>query len=221
MREKERLQKIIEALDMEYEDIGCALVYDKPYELLMATRLSAQCTDVRVNIVTKELFEKYPTLLSIAAAPVEDIMAVVRPCGFYRVKAQNIVDMANILLTKYNGVVPDTIEELIKLPGVGRKTANLIVGDIYGKPAIVTDTHCIRISNKLGLCNTKDPFKVEMALKKILPESRSGQICHQLVWHGRRYCIARRPKCDVCPLYTLCPAGGYIGKDAKKKEKRM
>lgn len=209
MRIKERVKKIMEELDGEYGEGTCSLIYKEPYQLLMATRLSAQCTDERVNIVTKELFSKYPTLESIAAAPLPDMMEMVHSCGFYRVKAQNLIDMANILLEQYGGVVPDTIEELLKLPGVGRKTANLVVGDIYHKPSVVTDTHCIRISNLLGLCDTTDPYKVELALRKLLPSDRSGTFCHQLVHHGRKYCVARRPKCDNCPLYLLCPTGGY------------
>jgi endonuclease-3 len=218
MRVKERIKKIMEALDEEYGEGTCSLIYTKPYELLMATRLSAQCTDARVNMVTKELFLKYPTLQSIAEASLPDMMEMVRSCGFYKVKAKNLIEIAQILLEEYGGVVPDTIEELIRLPGVGRKTANLIVGDIYNKPCVVADTHCIRISNCLGLCNTTDPYKVEITLRKILPEEKSANFCHQLVWHGRKYCIARRPKCNLCPLYPFCPTGGYrpLGENVKK-----
>lgn len=216
MRIKERIAKIIEALDREYGEATCSLTYEKPHELLIATRLSAQCTDERVNRITPELFAKYPTLESIAKADLADITRIVRPCGFYKVKAQNIVDMANMLINVYGGKVPDTIEELTKLPGVGRKTANLILGDIYHKPAVVADTHCIRISNLLGLCDTKDPYKVEMALAKLLPKEKSASFCHQLVWHGRKTCIARRPKCELCPLYPYCPTGGYRPENNKK-----
>lgn len=207
MKKKELLAMIMEEFDRLYPDAECSLTYEKPYELLFATRLSAQCTDARVNIVTKELYAKYPTLESLAEAPIEDIEQIVHPCGFFRQKAKNIVETSQILLEKYDGKLPDTVEELIKLPGVGRKTANLIVGDVFGKPSVVADTHCIRLSNRFGFCKTEDPYQVELALRKILPPERSGRYCHQTVLHGRALCTARSPKCAQCPMNSYCPFG--------------
>lgn len=202
---QEKITGILDALDHRYGQAICSLTYRHPYELLIATRLSAQCTDARVNQVTPILFGKYPTLESLAHADPLDVMEIVKPCGVYKVKGQNIVDMSRMLLDEYGGIVPDTIEELTKLPGVGRKTANLICGDVYGKPAIVADTHCIRITGRLGLHpRLKDPVKVEMALKKVIPPERSNNFCHQLVHFGREVCTARSPKCDHCELAMYC-----------------
>lgn len=205
MTKKQQALQIIEELKRIYPDAVCSLTYRHPYELLIATRLSAQCTDARVNIVTEVLFDRYPTLQSLADATFEEIEEIVRPCGLGKTKAKDIVTMSNQLIDDYNGVVPDTIEELTKLSGVGRKTANLIIGDVYGKPSIVTDTHCIRICGRLGLTDgSKVPLSVEKQLRAILPPEESGDFCHRLVHFGREYCIARSPKCDCCPLFSLC-----------------
>lgn len=210
---REKVGEIIEILRGLYPDAVCSLDYGKPYELLFSTRLSAQCTDARVNTVTPALFAKYPTLEAFAAADVGDVEEIIRSCGFYHSKARDIVACAGVLLEKYGGELPSTVEELIKLPGVGRKTANLIVGDVFHGPAIVTDTHCIRIANRLGLCNTKEPEKVERALRKIVPPEEGSDLCHRFVLFGRDVCTARAPKCAGCPLAALC--GGR--QDGKKE----
>lgn len=204
MKKAEIAQFAVEQLKLDYPDAICSLDAENPVQLLIATRLSAQCTDARVNLVTPELFSKYPTLEDYASAKIEDVEAIVRPCGFYHMKARDIIGMAQMILDEYGGTVPDTIEELTKLPGVGRKTANLIVGDVYQKPAVVADTHLIRISNRLGLVNTKDPYKVEMELKSLLPPVESNDFCHRCVLHGRAVCDARKPKCEICNLRTVC-----------------
>ena len=174
MTKKERALLAIELLKQVYPEAICSLDYEKPYELLISTRLAAQCTDARVNIVTKDLYQKYQSLGDFAAADLMELEEMVRPCGFYHTKAKDIIGMSQMLLEQYNGILPDTVEELTKLPGIGRKTANLIVGDIYHKPAIVCDTHCIRITNLLGLTTGKDPAKVEDQLRKILPPEESN-----------------------------------------------
>ena len=197
---KEKANTVCDTLERLYPQAVCSLVYSTPYELLIATRLSAQCTDARVNVVTKELFSKYPTLESIAGANLEDIEKIVHPCGLYKTKAKDILSIANDLITRFGGQVPDNMEDLTSLSGVGRKTANLILGDIYHKPAIVCDTHCIRITNRLGLSNTKDPYKCELQLREILDPERSSDLCHRLVLFGRDVCTARNPKCDECPF---------------------
>ncbi len=207
MTKKELALLSVEALKKLYPEAICSLIADKPYELLMATRLSAQCTDARVNIVTRDLFSKFTTLESIANADIEDIENCIKSCGLYKTKARDLKAMANELLERYDGVVPDSIEELITLSGVGRKTANLIVGDVYGKPSVVVDTHCIRITNRIGLVNESDPKKIEFALKKILPPKESGDFCHRIVLHGRALCTARSPKCSECPLNEFCKYG--------------
>lgn len=184
-----------------YPDPLCALHYEKPYELLIAVRLSAQCTDARVNMVTPVLFEKYPTLDAFAEADVAGVEECIRSCGFFHAKARDIVECARILLEKHGGRIPDTMEELLKLPGVGRKTANLLLGDLYGQPgAVVTDTHCIRIAGRLGLTDSKEPEKVERDLREILPAEESSDFCHRIVLHGRALCTARKPDCAACPL---------------------
>lgn len=204
MRRKEIAEFAVEQLKLDYPEAICSLDAENPVQLIIATRLSAQCTDARVNLVTPKLFEKYPTLEDYAAANIEDVEDIVRPCGFYHMKARDIVGMAQMILDEYGGVVPDTIDELVRLPGVGRKTANLIVGDVYKKPAVVADTHLIRISNRLGLVSTKDPYKVEMELKKLLPPEESNDFCHRCVLHGRAVCDARKPKCEICGLKKVC-----------------
>ena len=197
---KEKANTVCDTLEKLYPQAVCSLVYSTPYELLIATRLSAQCTDARVNIVTKELFSKYPTLEALASADLADIERIVHPCGLYKTKAKDVLSIANDLIDRFGGEVPDTMEELTSLSGVGRKTANLILGDIFKKPAIVCDTHCIRITNRLGLSSTKDPYKCELQLREILDPARSSDLCHRLVLFGRDVCTARSPKCDECPF---------------------
>lgn len=205
-KKKEAAKKAIEALKQRYPDAVCSLEYGDALQLLISTRLSAQCTDARVNMVTPALFERFPDLDSFADADVGEVEELIRSCGLYKTKARDIVAMAKMLRDMYGGVIPDTVEELIKLPGVGRKTANLVVGDVYGKPAVVADTHCIRISKRLGLCDTKDAKKVEQQLREILPPEESNAFCHRLVLFGREICSARSPKCDICPLNKVCPS---------------
>ena len=194
----------VEALEREYPDAVCSLEYQVPHELLISTRLAAQCTDARVNIVTKDLFAKYRSIEDFANADIDEVKAIVKPCGFFNTKARDIVNMCKKIMEEYNGQVPDSIEELTKLPGVGRKTANLVVGDIFGKPAVVCDTHCIRITNLLGLTTTKDPGKCEKELRPILPPEKSNDFCHRLVLHGRAVCKARRPDCAGCCMQEFC-----------------
>ena len=203
-----KIHFIIETLKARYPLAACSLSYEKAYELLFATRLAAQCTDARVNLVTPVLYARYPTLEAIAGAEVADVEQIISSCGLYHTKARDIVACAQMLVEKYGGIVPDSIEELVKLPGVGRKTANLIVGDVYKKPAIVTDTHCIRIANRLGLVSTKDPYKVERALREIVPPEEGSDLCHRFVLFGREVCTARNPACGSCPLSGVCGAGG-------------
>ena len=196
----------MDILKERYPDT-CSLVAEKVYELLFSTRLSAQCTDARVKLVTKELYARYPTLQALAEADLEELCAIVKPCGLFRTKANDIKNSAKLLLERFGGRVPDTMEELLTLPGVGRKTANLILSDIYGKPAIVADTHCIRISSRLGLvppaCG-KDPYKVELALKQVVEPAEQASLCHRFVHFGRDICTARSPRCGECPLRELC-----------------
>ncbi|WP_283675158.1 endonuclease III [Butyricicoccus sp. Marseille-Q5471] len=207
MTKKERAATVTELLKEAYPDAVCALHYTTDYELLFATRLSAQCTDVRVNLVTEDLFKTFPTLESYAEAPIEAIEDGIKTCGLYHTKARDLKACAAMLLADFGGRVPDKIDDLLKLPGIGRKTANLVLGDIYGQPAVVTDTHCIRLSNRLGFVkNEKDPLKVEMALRKLLDPKESSDFCHRLVLHGRECCTARNPKCQNCPLATVCPS---------------
>ena len=202
---KEKVTAIIEILKNRYPDALCALHYQKDYELMIAVRLSAQCTDARVNLVTPALFAAYPTLEAMAAADIADVENYVRSCGFYRHKARDIVLGCQMLLTDFGGRVPDTMEELLKIPGIGRKTANLLLGDIHGKPgSIVCDTHCIRICGRLGLSKGKDPEKVERQLREILPPEESNDFCHRIVLFGREVCTARKPNCAACPLAMHC-----------------
>ena len=204
MNIKQKTTEIINLLKEEYPEVKCALVYSKPHELLIATRLSAQCTDKRVNLVTPDMFAHFPEIKDYAEAEVSEVEEHIKSCGLYKVKAKDIVEMCKVLRDKYNSTVPDTIEELIKLPGVGRKTANLICGDLYGKPAYVCDTHVIRLTNKLGLAKGKDALSVEKQLRKIIPEIESLNFCHRLVWHGRLVCNARKPECEKCCLNKVC-----------------
>ena len=202
---KNKVQSVIKILKEQYPDALCALQYDKDYELMIAVRLSAQCTDARVNLVTPALFQAYPTLESLANADVQDIEKYIHSCGFYRQKAKDIVGACQMLLNDYHGKVPGTMEELLRLPGVGRKTANLLLGDIFGTPgSVVCDTHCIRICGRLGLSAGTDPEKVEIQLRAILPPEESSDFCHRIVLFGRDICAARAPKCSQRPLAYLC-----------------
>jgi len=202
---KEKIPHIIKTLKDSYPDALCQLRYEKDYELLFAVRLSAQCTDERVNMVAPVLFAAYPSLEALAGADTEDLERIVHSCGFYRAKARDIQAASAMLLESYGGKVPDTMEELLKLPGVGRKTANLILGDLYNKPgAIVVDTHCIRITNLLGLVHTKIPEKIEAELRELLPPEESNDFCHRIVLHGRAVCVANRPACGSCSLAPFC-----------------
>ena len=201
----EKVNAIIAALEARYPDALCALHYQKDYELMIAVRLSAQCTDARVNLITPALFQAYPTLEAMAAADIADVENYVHSCGFYRQKAKDIVQSCQMLIRDYNRKVPDSMEELLKLPGVGRKTANLLLGDLYGVPgSVVCDTHCIRICGKLGLSEGKEPEKVEKQLRAILPPEKSSDFCHRIVLFGRDICTARSPKCGECPLAIHC-----------------
>lgn len=208
MTRKERVFKAIEVLKERYPDAICSLTASNPFELLVAVRLSAQCTDARVNMVTPALFEKYKTLDDYCNADIKDVENIIKSCGFYRSKAESIVGMAQMIRDKFGGVVPDNIDDLITLPGVGRKTANLIVGDVYGKESIVVDTHMIRISNRLGLVNVKEPEKIEYALKKVVPADEGSDFCHRIVLFGRDVCSARKPLCDDCPMNDFCKKVG-------------
>ena len=202
---KKKALAVIDILKQRYPDAPCALHYKKDYELMIAVRLSAQCTDARVNLVTPALFEAYPTIEAMAAANISDVENYIHSCGFYRQKAKDIVLACQLLLEKHNGKVPDTMEALLELPGVGRKTANLLLGDLYGQPgSVVCDTHCIRICGRLGLSKGKEPEKVEQQLRKILPPEESSDFCHRIVLFGREVCIARSPKCAECPLSMHC-----------------
>ncbi len=197
--------EIVARLEREYPLAQCTLDYDDAYHLLVSVRLAAQCTDARVNQVTPALFARYPTVRDMAQARVEDVEQYIRSCGFYHGKASDIVNAAVMIETRFNGKVPDNMEDLLKLPGVGRKSANLILGDVYNAPgAVVVDTHCIRITNLLGYVDTKDPAKIEPILRAILPPDKSNDFCHRMVLHGRAVCVARRPQCEKCVLRDLC-----------------
>lgn len=206
MTKKKLALEVIEKLKNEYPDAACTLDYDDAWKLLVSVRLAAQCTDARVNVVVEGLFDKYPSVATLAEADVDDIENIVRPCGLGRSKARDISACMKMLHEKYSDTVPDDFDELLKLPGVGRKSANLIMGDVFGKPAIVTDTHCIRLANRIGLVdNIKEPKKVEMALWKIIPPEEGSDLCHRLVIHGREVCTARTaPYCDRCCLADIC-----------------
>ena len=210
MRKKELAKEVIERLKKEYPDAGCSLEYDQAWKLLVSVRLAAQCTDARVNIVVDKLYEKFPDVKVLAEAPVEEIEEIVRPCGLGKSKARDISACMKILWEQYGGNVPEDFDSLLKLPGVGRKSANLIMGDVFGKPAIVTDTHCIRLANRIGLVDgIKEPKKVEMALWKIIPPEEGNDLCHRFVYHGREVCTARtKPYCDRCCLNDVCKKTG-------------
>ena len=207
-KKTEFVLKLKEIFDVEYPGACCSLVFEKPYELLIATQLAAQCTDARVNIVTKDLFERYKSIEDFANADQSELESYIHSTGFFRNKAKNIIACCKMLVSDFAGVVPDTMEDLVKLPGTGRKTANIILGDVYGKPSVVVDTHCIRLSNRFGLTKNKDPHKIEMDLKKIVPEDYQTHFCHTLVFHGRAYCKAQRPDCENCPVSEICPKIG-------------
>lgn len=205
MRTKEQVNEIISRLEEEYPLAQCSLDYEKDYELLFATRLAAQCTDERVNKITPVLYARYPTLRALAEADILELEDIIRSCGFYHTKARDIIDCANALIDRFGGKVPDNMEDLTSLPGVGRKTANLVLGDVFGKPAVVVDTHCIRLTNRIGLVdNLKDPEKIETDLRKILPPEKSSDFCHRLVLHGRVVCPARKPLCEKCCIRHVC-----------------
>ena len=210
MTKKQLALEVIERLKQEYPDAGCTLDYDQAWKLLVSVRLAAQCTDARVNVVVEGLYEKYPDVNALADADVNDIEEIVRPCGLGRSKARDISACMKMIRDEYGGKVPDDFDDLMKLPGVGRKSANLIMGDVFGKPAIVTDTHCIRLVNRIGLVDgIKDPKKVEMALWKIIPPEEGSDFCHRLVYHGRDVCTARtKPNCDRCCLEDICKKAG-------------
>lgn len=210
MTKKQRALEIIERLKKEYPDAACTLDYEEAWKLLVSVRLAAQCTDARVNVIVKGLFEKYPDVNALAEAEVSEIEEIVRPCGLGKSKARDISACMKMLRDEYEGKVPDDFDALLKLPGVGRKSANLIMGDVFGKSAIVTDTHCIRLSNRMGLVDgIREPRKVEMALWKIIPPEEGSDFCHRLVIHGREVCTARtKPYCDRCCLADICPKKG-------------
>lgn len=204
MDKKEIALRAVEALKQEYPEAICSLVYTDPLQLLIATRLAAQCTDARVNMVTPALFERFKTVDDFAEATADEVAEYIKSCGLYKTKSRDIVALAVMLRDKFGGVVPDNIDDLIKLPGIGRKTANLVCGDIFGKPAVVVDTHCIRITHRLGLHDIKDQKKIEFLLRELLPENESNDFCHRLVLHGRAVCNARKPLCEKCCMSDFC-----------------
>lgn len=204
MRKIERTAEAVKRLELLYPDAICSLEYTDAFQLLIATRLSAQCTDKRVNMVTPDLFREFPTAEKMAAADLSRVEELIKTCGLYKTKAKDLIKIAQSITNDYGGIVPDTIEELTKLSGVGRKTANLVCGDIYKKPAVVTDTHFIRICNRLGLVDSNNPLTVETQMRKLLVPEKSNDFCHRTVLFGRDICIARRPKCDECLLNDIC-----------------
>ncbi len=208
MRKKERTLFAVETLEKLYPDAICSLEYSDAFQLLIATRLSAQCTVKRVNMVTPDLFRQFPTAEKMANADLKTIEELIKTCGLYKTKAKDLIGIGKMIVEDFGGIVPDSIEELTKLPGVGRKTANLVCGDIYKKPAVVTDTHFIRICNRLGLVDTKNPLAVETAMRKLLPPEKSNDFCHRTVLFGRDICVARNPKCEICPIKENCPKKG-------------
>lgn len=210
MNKKKQALEIIRRFKEEYPDAGCTLDYDEAWKLLVSVRLAAQCTDARVNVVVQKLYERFPTMEALANAEVSEIEQIVRPCGLGKSKAKDISLCMKMLMDEFGGSVPDDFDSLLKLPGVGRKSANLIMGDVFGKPAIVTDTHCIRLTNRMGLVDDiREPKKVEMALWKLIPPEEGSDFCHRLVIHGREVCTARtKPYCDRCCLSDICPKNG-------------
>lgn len=216
MFEKSKITELIKLLEECYPEPYCALEYKKDYELLFAARLAAQCTDARVNMVTPSLYKRYPSLEALAGADISELEDIIHSCGFYRTKARDIVAAAAMLIGEFGGRVPDTMEQLLRLPGVGRKTANLMLGDIFNKPAVVVDTHCIRLTNRIGMVSTKDPVKIETALRKALPPEKSSDFCHRLVLHGRAVCTARNPACNRCSLAGICHYAANAAQGAAK-----
>ena len=204
MRRSERAEGVMRILDEIYPEVKCTLNYEAPLQMLIATQLSAQCTDARVNIVTKDLFQKYKNVYDFASADLAELEQDIKSTGFYKNKAKNIIACCKRLIEAYNGEVPDTMEDLLSLAGTGRKTANLVLGDIFHKPAVVVDTHCIRLSTKIGLTTNTDPVKIEFDLKKLIPPQRQLKLCHQFVNHGRLRCVARRPDCANCEIREYC-----------------
>ena len=204
MTKKERAARIVAALETAYPLAECTLDFDTAWQLMVSVRLAAQCTDARVNVVTPVLFDKYPTPQALAAADVKDIEEIVRPCGLGASKARDISGAMKMLVNEFGGKMPDDIDTLLRFPGVGRKSANLLVGDVFGKPAIVCDTHCIRLSNRFGIADTKDPAKLEKQLRAVIEPEKGNDFCHRLVLHGRAVCDARRPLCENCCLAGLC-----------------
>lgn len=220
MTDKERALAAVDALKKEYPDAVCSLVYTQPLQLLIATRLAAQCTDARVNMVTPKLFDTYKTVDDFAQANVEDVQRLIKSCGLYKTKAKDIVAMCTALRDRFGGNVPDTVEQLVTLPGVGRKTANLVVGDIFNKPAVVVDTHCIRITSRLGFHSIKDAAKIEKILRELLPPEESNDFCHRIVLHGRAVCTARSPKCSICCMQGFCPSAFKAENKTNTKNKK-
>ena len=215
MKTNEEVWSIVNALKALYPDGICSLDYEKDYELLFSVRLAAQCTDARVNLVTPVLYSRFPTLQSLAEASEEEVGEIIHSTGFWRAKARDIVAASRMLLSEFGGKVPDNMEDLLRLPGVGRKTANLILGDVYGKEGYVCDTHCIRITGLLGITDgSKDPLKVEMQLRACIPPEESNDFCHRMVLHGRAVCVARRPDCEHCTLRLWCDHGSAAGREA-------
>lgn len=208
MTKKERVAALRPLLDAAYPEVKCSLNYSTPVQMLIATQMSAQCTDARVNIVTEELFKKYKTVEDFANADYEELCEDIKSTGFYRNKAKNIIGCCQRLIAVYGGEVPDTMEELLTLPGTGRKTANLVLGDIFGKPAVVVDTHCMRLARRIGLTKETEPAKIEQDLKKIVSPDYQLRLCHQFVYHGRAVCTARKPKCEICPIASVCKSAG-------------
>ena len=205
---RQRVKDISAIFGKIYSDADCTLEYTTALELLITTQLAAQCTDARVNVVTKDLFVKYPDVYAFANADELELQEDIRSTGFFRNKARNIIACCRMLIDEYNGEVPGKMEELLKLPGVGRKTANLVLGDFFGIPGVVVDTHATRLSNRMGLTTNKDPYKIELDLQKVVPQDEWADFCHKLVYHGREYCNARKPKCDICPIAHICPKRG-------------
>lgn len=212
MTEKERISRMRVLLDEAYPEVKCSLTYETPLQMLIATQLSAQCTDARVNIVTKDLFKRYKTAEDFANADILELQEYIKSAGFYRNKSKNIIACCKRICEVYGGEVPDTMEDLLTLAGTGRKTANLVLGDVYKQPAVVVDTHCIRLSNRIGLVNSEDPVKIEYDLKKLIPPQRQLKLCHQLVHHGRVRCNARKPDCEDCEIKEYCK---YFGLKSK------
>lgn len=204
MTKKERVTLLIELMDKAYPEVSCSLNYSNPLEMLIATQLSAQCTDARVNIVTEKLFQRYHDVNDYADADINELQEYIRSAGFYKNKSKNIIACCKRLRDVYDGKVPDNMDDLLTLAGTGRKTANLVLGDIFGQPAVVVDTHCIRLSNRIGITNNKDPEKIENDLKKIIPPQNQLRLCHQFVYHGRAVCKARKPECNTCPVRPAC-----------------